>query len=119
MYSLEITYHNALDEFKNRVGEKNFQDFEKTDIRTLKKDIKQMQQDQKHSKALRNLRRIEGFIKAFEQFGTVVEVFLNASPIVCFVWGPIKFLLMVRMTSIRFRSSKVITQSSYTESDES
>ena len=102
MYSLEATYHNALDDFRNRVGEKNFRDFEKTDIQMLKKDIKRMQQDQRNSKALRNLSRISGFIKAFEQFGTVVEVFLNASPIVCFVWGPIKFLLMVRMTRFRF-----------------
>jgi len=29
------------------------------------------------------------------QFGTVVEVFLNTSEILAFVWGPLKFLLLV------------------------
>ena len=96
MYTLQDMFADALDKFKNRVGEKNYRDFEKLDVDGLKKDLNRMQQDQRKPKTLRNLRRIQGFIKAFEQFGTVVEVFLNASPIVWFVWGPIKFLLTVR-----------------------
>ncbi|KAI1740463.1 WD40 repeat-like protein [Xylaria scruposa] len=47
---------------------------------------------------LRHMRRLEPFIEAMEQFGKVVEQFVNANEIVCFIWGPIKFLLGVAKT---------------------
>ena len=43
-----------------------------------------------------NLSRILGFLEAMNQFGKVVEVFLNTSDILAFVWGPVKFILLVR-----------------------
>lgn len=46
---------------------------------------------------MRNLSRILGFLEAMKQFGAVVEVFLNTSDILAFVWGPLKFLLLVRI----------------------
>jgi hypothetical protein len=31
-----------------------------------------------------------------DQYSKVIEVFLNASSMLCFVWGPMKFCLQVR-----------------------
>lgn len=35
------------------------------------------------------------FLEGMETHGRVIDVFLNASPTVAFIWGPIKFLLQV------------------------
>lgn len=42
-----------------------------------------------------NLTRVSGFLEAMNQFGAVIEVFLNTSEILAFVWGPLNFLLLV------------------------
>lgn len=97
MSTLQDMFDKALDEFRDRVGEKEYRDFQSADLHKLKRELNKLQQDQRKPKSLRNLRRLESFMKAFEQFGSVVEVFLNCSPIVCFVWGPIKYLLLVRV----------------------
>ena len=96
MATLQDMLDGALKEFRDRVGEKEFYEFESADLNKLKRELNKLQQDQRKPKSLRNLRRLETFIRAFEQFGEVVEVFLNASPIVCYVWGPVKLLLLVR-----------------------
>ncbi|KAI0186162.1 hypothetical protein EV127DRAFT_188087 [Xylaria flabelliformis] len=49
---------------------------------------------------LRHMRRLEPFVEAMEQFGKVIEPFTNVNEIVCFIWGPIKFLLGVARTHI-------------------
>jgi hypothetical protein len=40
--------------------------------------------------------RIRSFLEAMEQFGRMIEVFLNVNNFLAFVWGPIKALLLVR-----------------------
>ncbi|KAI8951873.1 WD40 repeat-like protein [Xylaria longipes] len=49
---------------------------------------------------LRHMRRLAPFIEAMEQFGKVIEVFTNVNDVVCFIWGPIKFLLCIARTHI-------------------
>lgn len=42
-----------------------------------------------------HMKRIESFLEAMEQFGKVIEIFLNATNYLAFIWGPIKLLLLV------------------------
>lgn len=42
--------------------------------------------------------KIQGFIEAMEQFGKVIEVFVNSNGILAFVWGPLKLLLLVNLS---------------------
>jgi hypothetical protein len=42
-----------------------------------------------------NLSRIRSCLEAMDQFGKVIEIFLNVSDAVAFVWGPMKLLLLV------------------------
>ncbi|KAI0414744.1 WD40 repeat-like protein [Xylaria grammica] len=49
---------------------------------------------------LRYMGRLRGFIEAMEHFGKVIEVFTNATEFVCFIWGPMKFLLGIARTHI-------------------
>lgn len=45
-----------------------------------------IQADQRKSRQQQYLQRLEPFVNAMLQFGKVIEVFLNASEILCFVW---------------------------------
>lgn len=42
-----------------------------------------------------NLTRISRFLEGMEQLGKVIDIFLNTSEILAFVWGPMKFILLV------------------------
>jgi hypothetical protein len=44
-----------------------------------------------------NMARIQAFLEGMQQLGKTIEVFLNVNEVVCFIWGPVKFLLLVRL----------------------
>jgi hypothetical protein len=62
-------------------------------LKDVRDAIQDIQREHGKEDKLRNMRRLSAFIEAMEQFGKVVDVLLNASEFICFVWGPIKFLL--------------------------
>jgi hypothetical protein len=47
---------------------------------------------------LMKLARLELFLEAMDQFGNVIEIFLNTPPFMCLVWGLMKFVLQVAST---------------------
>ncbi|KAF8462703.1 hypothetical protein BDZ91DRAFT_327772 [Kalaharituber pfeilii] len=51
---------------------------------------------------MRNINRIRPFIDAMQQYGKIIEVFLDLTNFVAFVWGPMKFLLQVTSNYITF-----------------
>ena len=55
-----------------------------------------IQAEQRARKQMMHMGRIQSFLEAMEQFGKVIEVFLNVNNFLAFVWGPIKALLLVR-----------------------
>jgi hypothetical protein len=63
-------------------------------------DKKNIQEQQEKRKEVVSFSRILGFLEAMEKFGKIIEVFLNSSEMLCFVWGPLKFLLQVRILKI-------------------
>jgi hypothetical protein len=95
MSSPKDMFDNVLKEFKERVREEELQKLKTTNIGALKKELKKIQDEQKKSKSLRNLRRIQCFVEAVQQLLQVIDLFLNTSEIACLVWGPVKFLLQV------------------------
>lgn len=54
-----------------------------------------IQQEQDGRKKMMNMCRIKACLETMKQFGTVVEVFLNVSDALAFIWGPMKFVLQV------------------------
>jgi hypothetical protein len=69
-----------------------------------------MQTKPQHTKKLMYLKRLQPFLNAMEQYSTVINIFVNTSNLVAFVWvgtsqlalsatdcpqGPMKFLLVV------------------------
>lgn len=92
------SFQRTLDTFRTRLTAKERVDFQFTTLEDVRWVIAQIQADQGSRKAMMNLARLESFLEAMDQFGSVIEVFLNTSQFVCFVWGPMKFLLQVAST---------------------
>jgi hypothetical protein len=85
----------AIGRFRARLDGSQLNDFRITTYQSLCDQILQIQKKPEAAKSTMNLARIRAFLEAMDQFGKVIEVFLNASNMVAFVWGPMKFLFMV------------------------
>ena len=96
MHSLEDSFQSALSSFKKRLTQKELDEFSISTLEDVRQTIARIQSEQGSQKAMMNLTRIQSFLEAMDQFGKVVEVFLNVSEFVAFVWGPVKFILQVR-----------------------
>jgi uncharacterized protein YpuA (DUF1002 family) len=70
-------------------------DFTFTKFNDVRNTVLRIQNDLDHLKSMMNLTRIQSFLEAMEQFSKVTEVFLNVSNFLCFIWGPMKYLLQV------------------------
>lgn len=95
MTPVQDAFQVALSRFKKQLTNEEQEKFELTSFDQVRRAIHDIQKTQDESKQMMALRRIEGFLEAMNQFGQVIEVFLNASNFVCFVWGPLKFILQV------------------------
>jgi hypothetical protein len=69
--------------------------FDVATLDDLKVTILTIQAEQRARKGMMHMGRIQSFLEAMEQFGKVIEVFLNTANMLAFVWGPIKLLLLV------------------------
>jgi hypothetical protein len=93
--SAEGVFKEALQAFCNRLTGDELAEFKKASYENFCDDLNKLQEDQKKSKQLKNLRRIEPFIEAMKHLGQTIEIFLNVHNGVAFIWGPVKFLLLV------------------------
>jgi hypothetical protein len=91
----------AVDKFTKDNSKANLAQFTNTTYDELRNAINQIQSKQHARRELRNFARIQSFLEAMEQFGKVIEVFLNVADPLAFVWGPMKFLLQVLTLEVR------------------
>jgi hypothetical protein len=73
------TFQKSLDGFKAKAGlsQDELKEFQLTTLNDLKLQISIIQGDQRKSKKLRYLKRLAPFLDTMEQYGKIVEVFLN------------------------------------------
>ena len=95
MTSIESGFRNALAKFSSGLTPKEVEEFRFTTLEDVHKVVVTIQHQQARRKEMMNLTRIQSFVEAMKNFGEVIEVFLNLSEFVPFIWGPIKFLLQV------------------------
>ena len=95
MASLENSLRVVLSSFTKRLTPKELDDFQSTTLKDVRLEIDRIQAEQASRKEMMNMPRIQSFLEAMEQFGKVIEVFLNSSQFVAFIWGPVKFVLQV------------------------
>lgn len=90
------SFRSILSSFKKRLTQKEQDDFQFATLEGVRLEMARIQREQASRKEMMNMPRIQSFLEAMEQFGKVIEVFLNTSEFVAFIWGPVKFILQVR-----------------------
>ena len=81
-------FQDAIKNFKSTAGltQAELRDFSQTSLGDLKQCIATIQNDQRASRKLRYLKRLGPFLDTMERYGKIIEVFLNVSDIIAFVW---------------------------------
>ena len=95
MSNLQDGFRRTVTSFKNRLTRDELQQVQCNSLSDLNVIIKRVQYEQLDQKQLMNFTRIQSFLEAMEQFEQVITVFVNVNDIVAYIWGPIKFLLLV------------------------
>lgn len=88
-------FESTLSSFKNHLTQKELANFQFSTLEEVQSLVARIQAEQGSQKNMMNFTRLQSFLEAMSQFGEVIEVFLNASEFVAFVWGPLKFVLKV------------------------
>ncbi len=79
-------FQRALTRFKGHLSPTEQEEFGVTSLEDVQETIANIQENQGSQRKMRNLTRIKAFLEAMEQYGKVIEVFLNVSDILAFVW---------------------------------
>jgi hypothetical protein len=79
-----VAFSKALDAFRSTLASDDQEDFKYTTLEDLQRFIEDIQD--KQGRRAQNLARLKPFVEGMEQLGKVVEVFLNLSSVVAFVW---------------------------------
>lgn len=95
MSSPEAAFQAALNKFKTRLSKHEVHDFKFSSLKDVQVTILQIQKEQASRMEMMNFTRIQSFLEAMDQWGKIVETFLNTTEFLAFVWGPLKFLLQV------------------------
>jgi hypothetical protein len=82
----QTIFHQSLERFKISLNEREKEDFKLTTLEEVEDVICKIQAEHVSERRMQNMTRIQGFLEGMEQFGNVVEIFLNASVFVAFVW---------------------------------
>ncbi|KAK8073631.1 hypothetical protein PG994_004530 [Apiospora phragmitis] len=96
--SASNAFDKALAAFKSKLTAAERADFQFVTSQDVRIAIVAIQAEQRRSKKIINLTRIQGFIEAMGQLCKVLDVFLNTSEILAFVWGPMKLILQTAST---------------------
>jgi hypothetical protein len=91
-----LAFKNALTAFRNRMTQEELVMFRNTQYDEFCIALDDLQEEQRKRREMMNLSRIQGFLEGMQYLGRTIEVFVNANDMVAFIWGPIKFLLLVR-----------------------
>lgn len=97
MATIEDGFRRTLASFSAQLAPEQMEDFKFTKLEDVQVAVVTIQAQQEKRKEMMNMKRIQSFLEAMNGFGKVVEVFLNSSMFLPFIWGPIKFLLQVRL----------------------
>ncbi|KAI8934776.1 hypothetical protein NX059_008463 [Plenodomus lindquistii] len=91
-------FHLALANFTAKLSVEDKKRFKVTTLNDLHVAIEEIQQTQNSEQNLRAMSRLERFLEGMKEYDKVVSVFLNTTPILAYIWGPMKLLLQVACT---------------------
>ena len=82
--NLQPSFQKALDDFKSDLTQDEQIDIGYTTLPELLKCMRSIQII--HARKSTNMNRVSCFLEAMNEYSKVIEVFLNTSAILCFVW---------------------------------
>ncbi|KAI6091204.1 WD40 repeat-like protein [Hypoxylon rubiginosum] len=87
-------FQAALLEFKQSISPDLVNRFSICTLEDVYTACNEIQRKHGQQRNLQDMQRLEPFLDAMDQFSRTIEVFLNANELICFIWGPIKFVLV-------------------------
>jgi hypothetical protein len=86
--SLEGELLEAVNQFKATAGlsKDELQDFQFTKLEDVQAAMITLQQRQSQSKKLRFMRRLSPFLETIEEYGKVIDIFVQTPDVLAFVW---------------------------------
>ena len=82
----DSAFQRALGRFKDDLSPAQLEEFRVTSLEDVQETIVQIQNAQGSQRKMMNLTRIKAFLEAMEQYSKILEVFLNVSEFIAFVW---------------------------------
>ena len=79
-------FEDALSDFKKGLSNRELAQFQFVDFKDVEETIKSIERNQKMKKKMQKIARIKPFLEGMRQYGKIIEVFLNASTIVAYIW---------------------------------
>ena len=79
-------FEDALSDFKKGLSKRELAQFQFVDFKDVDETIKDIERNQKMKKKMQNIARIKPFLECVRQYGKIIEVFLNTSTIVAYIW---------------------------------
>jgi hypothetical protein len=79
-------FSRVLTSFTQSLTEEQQDDFRFSTLEDLQTVINTIQKKQGSERKMQNLTRLKSFLEAMEQYGYVIEVFLNTSEFISFIW---------------------------------
>ena len=79
-------FRRSLERFKIGLNTLEKEDFALTTLDDVHDTIDKIQRMHGSERKMQNMARLQGFLEGMEQYGTLIEVFLNVSVFVAFVW---------------------------------
>jgi tetratricopeptide (TPR) repeat protein len=89
------TFETAIKTLKDAINPADAVAFRSTSMEDVWKAAEEIQESQRKRKSLRNMRRIEPFLKALEKYSKCIEVLCNGTPYLPWIWAPIKLALQL------------------------
>lgn len=89
-----------LNGFKAHLTPVEQNSFTGTTLGDVRLTVASIQETQISERTNRNVARLRKFLEAVESYSKVLDVFVNINDFVAFVWGPVKYLLLVSMPSV-------------------
>ena len=101
-------FEEALSDFKKGLSKKELAQFQYADFKDVEDTIKDIEHDQGAKKRMQNIARIKPFLDAMNQYGKIIEVFLNNSSIIAYIWVSLQSASYVSIQCVYITDSKTL-----------
>jgi hypothetical protein len=95
--SLDAAFQVAVTSFAAGLTDKQRRQFQGCSLKEVEDTIRGVEARLASQRQQRNMQRVSKFLEGMDQLGKVIEVFVNCDSTVAFIWGPIKFVLLVSL----------------------